>query len=318
MDALSNVISILRVESAVSSRFEARGRWAFRFPNYRHLKFGSVIRGQLHLRMEGKKETHVIDEGDFYLLTNGQPFISSSDPTCMPMDGPRTYATIRGPDGVVRFDGPGSTAPMVLASGRFVFEDDPSALLLAQLPPLIHLRACEISRHALSHVLALLRMETDLVRPASDVAKSGLATLVFVHALRAFMESSDGSVGWLGALADKRIGAALSLMHARPAQRWTVEELAANVGMSRTAFAQRFRTRVGSAPLEYLQAWRMSLAKSALAHSSESITQIAERVGYLSDTAFSIAFKRSTGSSPGRYRHAKGESTRGLEMSTTR
>lgn len=315
MDAFSEVISILRVQSAVSSRFEARGQWAFRFPSYRHLKFGLVIRGQLHLRMEGDKETQVIDEGDFYLLTSGQPFISASDPTCMPLDGPKTYATTRGSDGVVRFDGPGSIAPVVLASGRFVFEDDPSSLLLTQLPPLIHLRACEISTHALSHVLALLRMETDLERPAADVAKSGLATLVFVHALRAFMELSDGPIGWLGALADSRIGAALSLMHGRPAQRWTVEELAVNVGMSRTAFAQRFRARVGSAPLEYLQAWRMSLAKSALTHSSESITQIAERVGYQSDTAFSIAFKRSTGISPGRYRQAKDEPTRCLEIS---
>jgi AraC-like DNA-binding protein len=92
------------------------------------------------------------------------------------------------------------------------------------------------------------------------------------------------------------------MIHAKPGERWTVESLASAVGMSRTAFAQRFRRQVGSAPVEYLAQWRMTIARSALKHSEESLTEIAERIGYLSDTAFSIAFKRCTGLSPGRFR----------------
>lgn len=305
MDALSEVLSTLRVSSALSSRFEGRGAWAFRFPSYRHVKFGSVLCGRLWIWMEGDAERHAIAEGDFFLLTSGRPFCSASDPASSPIDGPRTYRSIRGSDGVVRFDGPGLTAPVSLASGRFEFGNDLAALLLAHLPPVIHLCAADVAAHSLSHVLALLRAETDREMPGSDVAKGSLATLVLVQALRAYLAANAVPAGWLGALSDTRIGTALSLMHASPAERWTIYKLAAAVGMSRTAFAQRFRARVGTPPLEYLQAWRMSLAMIALSETDESLGRIAERVGYLSDTAFSIAFKRSTGTSPGRYRGAK-------------
>jgi AraC-like DNA-binding protein len=258
--------------------------------------------------MDGETERHLMEEGDFYLLTAGQPFCSASDQAVTPLDGPQTYRSIRGPDGVVRFDGPGSTAPVSLASGRFEFGNDLAALLLGHLPPLIHLPAAELGAHSLSHVLALLRAETDRDMPGSDVVKGSLATLVLVQALRAYLATNTAPAGWLGALSDTRIGTALSMMHASPAERWTIDTLAAAVGMSRTAFAQRFRERVGVPPLEYLQAWRMSLAMTALSESNEPLVRIAERIGYLSDTAFNIAFKRSTGVSPGRYRLAKRDS----------
>jgi AraC-like DNA-binding protein len=258
--------------------------------------------------MDGETERHLMEEGDFYLLTAGQPFCSASDHDVTPLDGPQTYRSIRCPDGVVRFDGPGSTAPVSLASGRFEFGNDLAALLLGHLPPLIHLPAAELGAHSLSHVLALLRAETDRDMPGSDVVKGSLATLVLVQALRAYLATNTAPAGWLGALSDTRIGTALSMMHASPAERWTIDTLAAAVGMSRTAFAQRFRERVGVPPLEYLQAWRMSLAMTALSESNEPLVRIAERIGYLSDTAFNIAFKRSTGVSPGRYRLAKRDS----------
>jgi AraC-like DNA-binding protein len=304
MDALSDVLSLLRVSSAISSRFEGRGAWAFRFPAYRHVKFGSVLSGRFHLWIEGEGSPRLIEEGDFYLLTNGLPFRSASDPARAPLDGPATYRSIRGADGVVRYhgEGEGEGELVSLASGRFIFENDVTEILLRQLPPLIHLRAADVGSHALSRVLDLLKWETSGAYPGADIAKSSLATLVLVHALRAYLASTERPEGWLGALSDVKIGAALSMMHAKPGQRWTVESLASAVGMSRTAFASRFRRSVGSAPLEYLNQWRMTIARTALRHSEEPLVDIAERIGYLSDTAFSIAFKRWTGQSPGRYR----------------
>nr|WP_245643994.1 AraC family transcriptional regulator [Paraburkholderia oxyphila] len=132
--------------------------------------------------------------------------------------------------------------------------------------------------------------------------KTSLATLVLVQALRAYMASGEYAGGWLRALSDARVGSALSMMHGSPEQRWTIESLSSSVGMSRTAFASRFRTMVGSAPLAYLHQWRMAIAMTALKDSEELLVSIAGRIGYLSDTAFSIAFKRATGISPGRYR----------------
>lgn len=128
---------------------------------------------------------------------------------------------------------------------------------------------------------------------------------MLVHGLRAHLASHKKPKGWLAALADAKIGAALARMHGQPGERWTVESLARCAGMSRTAFTTRFRDLVGQPPLEYLGQWRMTIAKKALHHSDESLVEIASRIGYLSDTAFSIAFKRWTGQSPGRFRAAR-------------
>lgn len=302
MDALSDVLSLLRVSSVLSSRFEGRGAWAFRFPAYQGIKFGGVLSGRFHLWIAGSKTPLTLEQGDFYMLTNGQPFCSASDPERAPLDGPATYGSIRGPDGVVRYQGDGDHERVSLASGRFTFENDITEILLRHLPPLIHLRAAELGSHALSRILDLLEWETNGLHAGADVASSSLAALVLVHALRAYLASTPQPEGWLGALADPKIGSALSMMHAQPGERWTVERLASAVGMSRTAFATRFRRQVGSAPLDYLARWRMTIARSALKHSEEPLTEIASRIGYLSDTAFSIAFKRSTGQSPGRFR----------------
>jgi AraC-like DNA-binding protein len=302
MDALSEVLSMLRVRSGVSSRFEGRGAWAFRFPEYEHMKFGTVLSGRLHLWMAGDDVRHTMEQGDFWLLTNGKPFFSASNIKHKPLDGPTTYRSLRGTDGVVRVEGPGGEPSVSLASGRFTFENNITGMLLERLPPLIHLRAADVASHALSHVLALVASETVATSPGSDVARTSLATLVLVQALRAHLASEPQAGGWLTALSDSRIGMALSTMHGRPEQRWTVETLASEVGMSRTAFATRFKLLVGSAPLEYMHQWRIALAMTALKHSDEPLIAIAERIGYLSDTAFSIAFKRSIGVSPGRYR----------------
>jgi AraC-like DNA-binding protein len=236
------------------------------------------------------------------MLTDGQPFCSASVLDRQPIDGPATYRSIRGSDGVVRYQGDGQEEHVCLASGRFTFENDVTDLLLRHLPPLIHLRAADLGTHALSSVLDLLKWETSDLHAGADVARSSLAAFVLVHVLRVYLASTRQPEGWLRALADPKIGSALSMIHAKPGERWTVESLASAVGMSRTAFAQRFRRQVGSAPVEYLAQWRMTIARSALKHSEESLTEIAERIGYLSDTAFSIAFKRCTGLSPGRFR----------------
>lgn len=306
MDALSEVLSLLKVRSGLSSRFEGEGAWAFRFPAYQHMKFGTVLRGRLYLHMADEAEPRAIEEGDVYLLTNGQPFCSASvlgcAPGCAPLDGPATWQSIRGADGVVRYRGPGTVAPVSLASGRFIFGNDVTRMLLGNLPALIHLRAEDVAAHALFHVLALLKLEAGEPAPGADVVKTSLATLVLVQALRAWLASGELAGGWLKALSDPKVGAALSMMHGSPEQRWTIELLASSVGMSRTVFASRFRAMVGSAPLAYLHQWRMAIAMTALKDSEEPLVSIAERIGYLSDTAFSIAFKRTTGVSPGRYR----------------
>lgn len=303
MDPLSDVLTLLRVDSMLSSRFEGRGRWTFRFPQYAaQIKFGCVLAGTLHLKVPGTNRAWTaLKAGDFYLLTNGRPFQSSSAPQEPARDGRQAYRANRGVDGVVRYGDEGALVSLV--SGRFSFSGDAGDMLLRHLPPLIHVRAEEPGTAALARLLDLLRSEsgTDL-RLGSTVARASLANLVLVQVLRVFLDNSPQPKGWLGAMRDPRIGAALSSMHADLANPWTVQGLAYIAGMSRTAFAVRFKQLVNTTPLEYLNRWRMQMACRALIESDDRLARVAEQVGYLSETAFSAAFKRVTGQSPGRFR----------------
>lgn len=304
MDPLSDALSMLTVSHTLSSRFEAAGRWTLTYPGYRsHIKFGCVLEGRFHLQIDGSQPV-LFDTGDFYLLTHGQPFRSTSVPPGPLHDGQSVHRQHRDADGVTRFDArsAGEGTPVALASGRFVFEGEASELLLRHLPPLIRLRADDPAAKPMAALLELMRWETGDARPGAAIARTNLASLVMVQALRVHLASAPQPEGWLGAMADARIGTALSQMHGDLAQRWTVERLASAAGMSRTAFAVRFKALTGSTPLDYLAGWRMRVARHALRHGDEAIARIAERVGYQSETAFSAAFKRDSGESPGRFR----------------
>ena len=294
MDPLSDVLAMLTVSSTLSSRFEARGRWAFRYGHYAsHIKLGCVLEGRFHIEVEGAAAPVMLEAGDFFLLTNGLPFSAASDPPGPLQDGTRLSREQRGPDGVLRHDGldASDATRVVLASGRFALSGEAGELLLRHLPPLIHLRASDPGARPLEGLLDLMGWETAELRPGSTLARTNLAALVLVQALRVHLANAPQPEGWLGAMTDARIGTALSRMHADIAQPWTVERLARTASMSRTAFALRFKALTGSTPLDYLGGWRMTVARHALRHGDEGIARIAERVGYQSETAFSAAFQ---------------------------
>jgi AraC-like DNA-binding protein len=308
MDPLSDVLSMLTVSSTLSSRFEARGRWSFRYPRYAsHIKLGCLLTGSLRMQIDGAAEAVQMSAGDFYLLTNGQPFMACSEPPGPLQDGVQVSRDHRSADGVLRYEGQGAhdeagAPPVTMATGRFTLDGEAGELLLRHLPPLIHLRASDPGTRPLAGLLDLMSWETAELRPGASIARTNLAALVLVQALRVHLANAPQPEGWLGAMADARIGEALSRMHGDIAQPWTVEQLAHSAGMSRTAFAVRFKALTGSTPLDYLGGWRMTVARNALRHSDEGIARIAERIGYQSETAFSAAFKREIGESPGRFR----------------
>src|SRR5262249_10241063 len=133
-----------------------------------------------------------------------------------------------------------------------------------------------------------------------------LIDILFVQVLRAWLaDQPKGGGGWLGALKDPRISAALAAIHEHPARPWTVSELAAQARSSRAPFAARFRALVGGPPLAYLTGWRMQVAAGLLHRETLSIGEVAARVGYESEPAFNKAFKRATGITPGAFRRQK-------------
>jgi len=148
--------------------------------------------------------------------------------------------------------------------GRFTFNDEMSGLLLTSLPPIIHIRGDLPEARALRSALDLITFETEAARPGGAAIGAGLCSIVLVNILRAYLAGDERPRGWLGALSDRHVGTALRLMHGDVAKRRKVSDLASEVGMSRTSFAERFKSLVGMAPLEYLVRWRMALARNAL------------------------------------------------------
>ncbi|MBX5088397.1 AraC family transcriptional regulator [Rhizobium lentis] len=300
MDPLSDVFALLKVESALSARVEAAGPWALRFPAYRHVKFGGVIEGPRWLWIEGSSEQVKLNPGDFYLLTDGRPYCFASDLAAPVLEGVEVMAANLCDDGVVRF---GAGQPHTIgAGGRFVFDQEMSGWLVDLLPPVIVIRGDSPQARSLRPALELVQLETKTIRPAAAVIAASLASIVLVNILRAHLASDVPPVGWLGALGDPKIGEALRYMHAEVQRNWKVADLATAVSMSRTSFSERFRAKVGLPPLEYLTRWRMTLARHVLRSDTDTLATIANKIGYDSETAFGLAFKRMFNESPGRYR----------------
>lgn len=144
--------------------------------------------------------------------------------------------------------------------------------------------------------------ETRAARPGAEAVVNRLAGVLFVQMVRAYIEQSKSPPAMLAAIADKQVGAALELMHQAPQDAWTLEMLARRAGMSRSALAARFHQLVGETPMQYLTMWRMQRARRLLGETSLGTAAIAERVGYLSEAAFSKAFKKAVSKAPGGYR----------------
>ena len=271
-----------------------------RFSGRKHIKFAGILEGAFWLWTDDGEPPLYLQAGDFYLLTRGQSYCTGSDPTLAPIDGREVLVSCLQADGVVRYGLQGDKVSA--AGGRFVFDADAEDLLLKLLPPLVHVPAASEGAASLRALLDLLRLETEAVRPGAAVVATNLANMVLMQSLRLHMASGVRLPGWLGAIADPRIGAALALLHADIARRWTVNELATSVAMSRTSFAERFKALTGVPPLRYLIEWRMAVAGAALKSNQRSISDVAESVGYGSAAAFSSVFFKVTGRRPGQYR----------------
>lgn len=176
------------------------------------------------------------------------------------------------------------------------------------MPEMILTRMDQERSELMQSTLQLLAAETAQRSLGTDIVVSWLADILFIQAIRAHAALAGAEAsGWIGALIDPRLSRAFAAIHARIEHGWTVEELAREAGMSRSAFAARFRDSVQLSPLDYLTRWRMFRAGGMLRQNGHSIAAIAARVGYENESAFSKAFKRVTGITPGAYRKEGGE-----------
>ncbi|MFC9843564.1 AraC family transcriptional regulator [Streptomyces sp. NPDC060223] len=299
-DPLSDTLALTDARCVISGGFTAGGKWALRFPRPGRLKITAVVRGSIWVALDDMREAVLLETGDVAVFDGSRSFVVSSDPALEPADASKLFADAPGP--MVRF---GAGTDVVSIGGHVELGRNGEELLLHALPPLLHVRATADEAPVLGWLLDQLVHELSAGRAGADFASDQLAQLMFVQVLRAYLADADAlPAGRLRALADDRIAPALRLMHAEPGRPWQLEELAQAAAMSRTTFAQRFRAVAGVPPLTYLLDWRMSLARRALRDGEASLSALAQRVGYTSESAFSNAFKRTTGMAPKRYRDA--------------
>ena len=322
MDPITDIFKSMQVASVVHARLEATAPWGL----MRHVEdgkdaavhsdrsenspshvahFGMVSRGNCWLSVDGVPDPIPLTGGDCFLLAPGSSYALRDDPRTQA----RSFCEIAPTNGsnVISYGGGG--APTTIISGWFRFGQMSIKPLRRLLPELILVRADQAQSLALHTTLQLLASEMAQPSPGVEVMVNRLADILFIQCVRAHiaLNSETCKGGLLRAIFDPQIGAALRAMHEKVENPWTVETLAAAAGMSRSAFALRFKETLRETPLEYLTNWRMYKATGFLQERDKKLIDIAKSVGYDSDAAFSKAFRRVIGIAPRQYRRSANE-----------
>lgn len=309
MDVLSDILGTVRLSGCILGRAEFTAPWGASSEGLASPMFHIVLSGNGFITLEGG-EPVPLATGDLVMTPHGHVHSLQDDPGTptvkftdfMDGDPPRKKNILRSG---------GGGALTVIACGHLMFDRGEMHPLLVQLPKLIHIRGGAMGTHSwleMTSQLIASEMQAESLGTAALIDR--LAGVLFIQVIRSYVtQLPPDRAGWLGALRDRRIGGALELMHEAPAKTWSIGELAKKVGMSRSAFAGRFKALVGETPMQYLTRWRMHRAAYYLRTEGLTLPQVADRVGYESSATFSKAFKRYIGSAPAAYRRS-GESSR--------
>lgn len=292
-DPLAQVVALLRPRASYSKRVGCAGRWSARRPEPGDPYYCAILEGTCRLS-EDERGAVTLKEGDFVLVPSGHNFELSSLTPPEAKDAARSPVKLA--DGEFRHGDPDLPPDVRLLVGHCVFRSPDAALLASLLPRLVHVRG----EKRLATLVQLVSEEAREQRPAREVILERLLEVLLIEALRS-SEGPAASQGLLRGLADERLATAIRQIHKNPANPWTVAHLASEAALSRSAFFARFRRALGVAPMEYLLAWRMALAKDLLRRKEGGIAEIAQRVGYSSASTFSIAFSRHVGLPPTHY-----------------
>jgi AraC-like DNA-binding protein len=303
VDPLGEALHSLRMTGTFYCRSELTAPWALEIPLVEELLlFHVVISGSCWLEREGDAPLR-LEAGDLALLPHGGGHRLSHEPgTFARRFDELIHEQVSERYLILRHGGGGAATSVVCGAVRF---DHPAAHHLVELlPRLIHIEASSSPHLAMTDwmhsTLRLMAAEATELRPGGETVITRLADILVIQAIRAWIERDPAAqAGWLGALQDAHIGRAIALIHRDPSRPWTVASLAREVGMSRSGFAARFTELVGEPAMQYVTRWRMHVALTWLRADNAALSDLAGRLGYRSEAAFSRAFKRFTGISPG-------------------
>ncbi|RYF42914.1 MAG: AraC family transcriptional regulator [Comamonadaceae bacterium] len=299
-DPLGAVLHGLRMSGAFYCRSELTAPWGTAMPYLPDcVMFHAVVAGQCWLEVDGADPV-LLQPGHFALVPHGRGHRLMSDPgvaTPPLFDLPCEILSERYE--VRRHDGGG--APTLLLCGAMIFDRPAARRLVSLLPPQIVVQTAEMGGAGRwQAVLQWMGEEARALHAGGEAVLTRLADVLVIQAIRHWMQRDPAArTGWLGALQDPRIGRTLAAVHQDPARAWTLETLATEAALSRSAFAARFLRLLGVPPMNYLAQWRMEVASARLHEGGEGIASLAAELGYQSEAAFNRAFKRHTGSTPG-------------------
>ena len=300
-DPLSDAFDVSSIRGRVYCYCEFSSPWALSLPSVDSAYFHVVERGGGWLKL-ADGQVFSLAVGDLILILKGNGHVIYDSRETAPID--LTAFLEDGGAKVIKYGGGG--APTHLVCGEFVFDAAGGNPLFAVLPAVIHLQSSARPNDWLESALRLLAYEARHVNAGATVLINRLTEIIFIQTVRAWANNQPpAQSGWLGALQDKQIGAALELIHKNFAAKWSVATLAKEIGMSRSKFAARFRQLIGEAPLTYLTKWRMQIAVRLLREENATVASAAQAVGYNSETAFSKVFKQQFGNSPSSFRRRK-------------
>jgi AraC-like DNA-binding protein len=322
MDALSDVLKSVRLEGALYLNAEFTAPWCIRgecsVPRVRELLAGAEHVVFFHFVTDGTCKVCLTAGGDvleavageLILITQDDPHLMGSDVGLIPLDADRLVDGEADAADLVRLRHSGGGAATRFVCGYLACSRSVCRPLLDALPRLLRIPIGDgASATLLRELLKVGVRESSAARPGAGSMLAKLSELMFVEALRRYVEHlPPGGKGWLAGVRDAQIGRALALLHGEPTKVWTVDELAREVALSRSALAERFSALVGESPIQYLMRWRLALAAQALRTTNRALTLIAQETGYESESAFNRAFKREFGAPPAAWRRERMQS----------
>jgi len=316
MDALSETLRVVRLVGAIFIQARFTAPWCYQSPSAdsaapflepgaeRVVIFHLITEGECYVELGDEAPVHLV-AGDAVLFPQGHAHRMCSQPGLPPAKGARLDEVLARRPRILSYGGGGATTRLVC--GYLACDARLARMLLAGLPALVRVNVR--GSNAGSWLEASVRYalaEVRSPRPGGAGVLAKLSEVLFIEVLRLYMnEQGAARTGWLAGLGDRVVGTALNALHERPAQAWTLEDLARTAGTSRSVLAERFQQLVGSAPMQYLTQWRMLLAANLLCRSNAPLARIAEDVGYQTDTAFSRAFRREFGAPPAAWRRSR-------------
>jgi AraC-like DNA-binding protein len=317
MDALSDVLRVIRLSGGVFLEAEFTAPWCISgkvspedckpfLAAPRHvIAFHFVTSGRMRLRLENGDATEAC-AGEVVLLPHNEIHFFGSELNLTPVPASDIMQD-RQAGGLARLVHGGGGEATRLVCGYLGCET-PFNPLVAALPKILKLNVRTTASGAwIESSFRFAASEISARRVGSTTVMAKLSELLFVNAVSHFVENlPDERRGWLAGLRDPHVGRALALLHARPSEEWTAESVAREVGLSRSAFAERFSSLVGQPPMQYLALWRMHIAAQRLREGRRSVAQIGYDIGYESEAAFSRAFKRQFGAAPATWRKQSG------------